>query len=165
MFGNGNVMKIWQVKQVAESGKYIDVRFSTSKKNQDGTYDVDSHGFCRFIGADAVGDILNLVPDARNRLVDFDDKDQPRSAAPSIVPSRVGFSNHYDKEKNKEYYNLYVFAFESADAYFGRGGGKSSAQPRTNNGDRVARSNDGGDNKPMGFMNIPDGIDEELPFN
>lgn len=164
MFGNGNVMRVWQVKQVSESGKYIDVRFSTSKKNADGNYEVDSSGFCRLIGADAVGAILDLVPDARNRLVDFDDKDQPRSAAPSIVPSRVGFSNHYDKEKKREYYNLYVFAFETADAYFGNGG-RSSGQPRTNNGDRVARHNDGGDSKPMDFMNIPNGIDEELPFN
>lgn len=53
-------------------------------------------------------------------------------------------TNSYDKEKEVTYTNFQVFSFEMAD-----GSAPQKAQ-----------------NKPVddGFMNIPDGIDEELPF-
>lgn len=57
-------------------------------------------------------------------------------------------SNKYDKEKQKEYTNYCIFSYEMAD---GNSANVSSPAP-------VAKTNDG-------FMNIPDGIDEELPFN
>lgn len=59
-------------------------------------------------------------------------------------------TSRYDKEKNKEYTNFVIFGFE---------------YPENNN----SKPNSGG-NKPAtkpndGFMNVPDGADEELPFN
>lgn len=56
-------------------------------------------------------------------------------------------TNSYDKEKKVTYTNFAVFSFEDTS------GGNSSASSNNQN----KPSNDG-------FMNIPDGIDEELPF-
>lgn len=65
----------------------------------------------------------------------------------SIKLGNVEVTNNYDKEKNKEYTNYLVFSFEIPD------GNGSTSTPNTS------------ENKGDGFMNIPDGIDEELPFN
>jgi hypothetical protein len=54
----------------------------------------------------------------------------------------------YDKEKKATYTNFLVFSFENPNG--GTSGG-SKPEPSKVSGD--------------GFMNIPDGIDEELPFN
>lgn len=53
-------------------------------------------------------------------------------------------TNHYDKEKNTTYTNFAIFSFEEADNQANTGTSQTGAD---------------------GFMNIPDGIDEELPFN
>lgn len=57
-------------------------------------------------------------------------------------------TNKYDKEKNTTYTNYVIFGFEDVN--------NGSSQPS-----RPTPSNASSD----GFMNIPDGIDEELPFN
>lgn len=54
-------------------------------------------------------------------------------------------TNRYDKEKKVTYTNFAVFSFEDAD------GGNAVTQPPASTDEN-------------GFMNIPDGIDEELPF-
>lgn len=54
----------------------------------------------------------------------------------------------YSKEKNTTYTNFLVFSFETQD---GNSNGNTKPEPSKANGD--------------GFMNIPDGLDEELPFN
>ena len=56
-------------------------------------------------------------------------------------------TNKYDKEKNTTYTNYLVYSFE-----------KEGDNNNSNNNQPSPKSNDG-------FMNIPDGIDEELPFN
>ena len=48
MFANGAYARLWEVKRVAE--KYSDVRISTSKKQDDGSYKDDFSGFVRMIG-------------------------------------------------------------------------------------------------------------------
>lgn len=58
-------------------------------------------------------------------------------------------TNSYDKEKNVIYTNFAVFSFEDAN---GNGGSASAAQKAP------AKKKDD-------FMSVPDGIDEELPFN
>ncbi|MCD8289895.1 MAG: hypothetical protein LUC91_00145 [Prevotella sp.] len=71
----------------------------------------------------------------------------------AIVPQKGGLTiklvscdvtNRYDKEKQKEYTNFVIFNFDFPDNN-GYGGG---VQTDSN-----------------GFMNIPDNIDDELPFN
>lgn len=52
-------------------------------------------------------------------------------------------TNNYSKEKNTTYTNFAVFSFSKPDG--------------NNKPDTTKNSN--------GFMNIPDGIEEELPFN
>ena len=57
-------------------------------------------------------------------------------------------TNKYDKEKKTTYTNYVIFGFEEVDGNNG-GNNQSKAAPK----------------KDDGFMNIPDGVDEELPFN
>ena len=59
-------------------------------------------------------------------------------------------TNKYDKEKNTTYTNYVIFNFDDVD-----GGSKESKSDKAK----------GKDVSKEGFMNIPDGIDEELPFN
>lgn len=56
-------------------------------------------------------------------------------------------TNKYDKDKNTTYTNYLVYSFE-----------KEGDNSSSNANQSTPKSNDG-------FMNIPDGIDEELPFN
>lgn len=51
-------------------------------------------------------------------------------------------TNNYVKEKNITYYNFSIYSFEMADG----NGASNTAKPKDD------------------FKNIPDGIDEELPF-
>lgn len=55
-------------------------------------------------------------------------------------------TNKYDKEKNTTYTNYLVYSFEKE-------------------GDNSNSNNQSKPKSDDGFMNIPDGIDEELPFN
>lgn len=56
-------------------------------------------------------------------------------------------TNKYDKGKNTTYTNYLVYSFE-----------KEGSNSSSNANQSAPKSSDG-------FMNIPDGIDEELPFN
>lgn len=59
-----------------------------------------------------------------------------------IGPCEV--TNRYDKDKNTTYTNYVIFGFEDVDG--------------ANNTTKSAKKDDG-------FLNVPDGIDEDLPFN
>ena len=114
--------KIWKIEN---KGRYSVVEMSTSKKNkQTDQYETDfSSKFVRFIGT-AHEQAQTLKGDERIKITSCE------------------VTNHYDKEKQREYVNFLVYAFELA------------------NGSKPAPKQDKND----GFMNIPDGIDEELPF-
>jgi hypothetical protein len=66
----------------------------------------------------------------------------------SIKLGDIEVTNKYDKEKNTTYTNYMVYSFEKSD---GRGDNNTKK--------------DSNKKKDVGMMNIPDGIDEELPFN
>lgn len=57
-------------------------------------------------------------------------------------------TNKYDKEKNTTYTNYVIFGFEDVSDGSSQTPTPAASTPRND-----------------GFMNIPDGIDEELPFN
>ena len=59
-------------------------------------------------------------------------------------------TNSYNKEKNVTYTNFAVFSFEDANSNGSNANTNHNAQSKPN---------------ANGFINIPDGIDEELPFN
>lgn len=67
----------------------------------------------------------------------------------SIKIGNCEVTNNYDKEKNVTYANYLVFSFEIPDG----NNSNTSSKPIPS---QV---------KGNGFMNIPDGLDEELPFN
>ena len=59
-------------------------------------------------------------------------------------------TNKYDKEKKVTYTNYLVFSYEMAD------GSNTSQKPKSTSNPTTGKD---------GFMNIPDGMDEDLPFN
>ncbi len=100
MFSNGSYLKIWEVKNVSD--KYTDVRATTSKKTDSGTYEQDFGGFVRLIGK------------ANNQFKNAGDK-------PSLKIEKCGVTSAYVKEKNTTYTNFIVFEFADSNS--------SSAQP------------------------------------
>ena len=75
-------------------------------------------------------------------------KDEKIDISKNVKIGSCEVTNKYDKEKNTTYTNYVIFNFEDVDG-------------NTNGGLKpVGNKPSGGD----GFMNIPDGIDEELPF-
>lgn len=80
--------------------------------------------------------IVRFVGKAFNQVKNAQPKD-------SFKILQCGVTNTYDKEKKVTYTNYVVFEVEAGN----------------NN------SSGGAAKKDDGFMNIPDGIDEELPFN
>lgn len=128
MFANNAYAKVWEVKP-SDNGKSKQVRLSTSRKKEDGSYEQDFSGFVRFVGK---ANELDVKADDRIQLLS------------------VGVTNNYVKEKNVTYTNFTCFDAKIAE---NNGTGGSTSTPSS-----PAPSNDG-------FMNIPDGIDDELPFN
>ena len=135
MFANNAFCKVWEVKP-SDGGKFKTVQLSTSKKKADGSgYETDFSGFARFVGK---ANELDFPSDAKLQLLS------------------VGVTTSYDKEKKVTYTNYIVFDAKIAENNYPDGGAKSNdAAPKTSTTNEVAD----------GFMNIPDGIDEELPFN
>ena len=128
MFANNAYAKVWEVKP-SDNGKSKQVRLSTSRKKEDGSYEQDFSGFVRFVGK---ANELDIKADDRIQMLS------------------VGVTNNYVKEKNTTYTNYTCFDAKIAEntGTNGSTSGTSSSAP----------ANDG-------FMNIPDGIDDELPFN
>jgi single-strand DNA-binding protein len=67
----------------------------------------------------------------------------------SIKLGNCEVTNSYNKETKTSYTNFLVFSFELPNGNTSRA--TTNSQPQKSSSD--------------GFMNIPDGIDEELPFN
>ena len=87
---------------------------------------------------------VRLVGTAHTQAQSFNIGDKGMSA-------KIGacdVTNKYDKEKRTTYTNYVIFGFEEIDGNNG-GNNQSKAAPK----------------KDDGFINIPDGADEELPFN
>ena len=69
--------KVWEIKPAE---KYIDLRISTSEKNEDGDY-INSSWFCRALGH------------AKNSLANLKEKDK-------ITVTSSKFTNEYNREKS-----------------------------------------------------------------
>lgn len=138
-FRQGAYAKIWRVE---DKGNYSVAQVSISKKNKDtDQYETEfQHNFVRLVGtAHDLGKNIEEV-----------------QGGTSIKITSCDVTNRYDKDKQKEFTNFVIFGFEFPDNNGGNAGGKKKAAPK--NPTKKAAADDG-------FMNIPDGIDEELPFN
>ena len=106
-------------------------------------------------GEDQTADFINCV--AFGRTAEFMER-YARKGTKFVVEGRIQTGSYINKDGQKVYTTeVYVENLEFAES-------KSSSD--NNNGgyvpaDRPSPSGAAGD----GFMNIPDGIDEELPFN
>ena len=87
---------------------------------------------------DFSGKFVRFIGTAHNQV-------QGVTRGTSIKLGNVEVTNSYNKETKTAYTNFLVFSFEIPD-------GNNNSKPAPTQ-------------KSDGFMNIPDGIDEELPFN
>lgn len=94
MFANGAYARLWEVKRVSE--KYSDVRISTSKKQDDGSYKDDFSGFVRMIGK-------------AHKALDYIHEQE------SFRILSCGVESRYDKETKKTFTNYLIFDAEPAD--------------------------------------------------
>lgn len=78
---------------------------------------------------------VRFVGDAHQRLTNMQGNERIKIKSGDV-------SNHYDKEKRVTYTNYVVFDFELADG--------SQAKPQTDSD---------------GFMTVPDGVSDEMPFD
>ena len=94
MFSVGSYAKVWEIKRVEE--KYSDIRISTSKKLDDGSYKEDFGGFVRMVGK------------AHKAMDYINEKDSFRIL-------KCGVESIYDKEKKEKYTNFIIFDAEPAE--------------------------------------------------
>lgn len=101
-FANGRYATAWtdrntnKVLNIFE--KYAEVQLTTSKKKQDGTYDTDFSGRCRFVGKSF----------EKIRRIDLREKDR-------LKLLEVETTNRYDKEKKTTYNSYIVWDFETVE--------------------------------------------------
>ena len=101
-FANGRYATAWtdrntnNVLNIFE--KYAEVQLTTSKKKQDGTYDTDFSGRCRFVGKSF----------EKIRRIDLREKDR-------LKLLEVETTNRYDKEKKTTYNTYIVWDFETVE--------------------------------------------------
>lgn len=138
-FRQGAYAKVWRVE---DKGNYSVAQVSISKKNKDtNQYETEfQHNFVRLVGT--AHDLGRNIEEVQGGT--------------SIKITSCDVTNRYDKDKQKEFTNFVIFGFEFPDNNNGNASGKKKTTPK--NSAKKAPANDG-------FMNIPDGIDEELPFN
>lgn len=135
-FRQGAYAKVWRVE---DKGNYSVAQISISRK-KDETYETEfQNNFVRLVGT--AHDMGKNIQEVKNGT--------------SIKITSCDVTNRYDKEKDKEYTNFVIFGFEFPD---NNGGGNAGKQNNNNASKPAGKQNDG-------FMNIPDGVDEELPFN
>ena len=105
-------------------------------------------------GDEQTADFINCV--AFGKTAEFLEK-YARKGTKFVVEGRIQTGSYTNKEGQKVYTTDVVCEnVEFAESKNSQGGGSSF-----DGGSNFAPSSDAGD----GFMNIPDGIDEELPFN
>ena len=83
-------LKVWEVKDRKE--KYTEIRGSTSKKRDDGSYETDFSGFIRLVG------------DAHKSAENLKDGDKIQVEAFEVT-------NQYNKEKNVTYTNYVIYKY------------------------------------------------------
>ncbi|SHJ53072.1 single-stranded DNA-binding protein [Pseudobutyrivibrio xylanivorans] len=105
-------------------------------------------------GDEQTADFINCV--AFGKTAEFLEK-YARKGTKFVVEGRIQTGSYTNKDGQKVYTTDVVCEnVEFAESKNSQGGGSSF-----DGGSNFAPSSDAGD----GFMNIPDGIDEELPFN
>ena len=96
-FRQGNFATIWQIEPVKDT--ITKAKITTSKKNKNtGEYETDFSGFVTFLGTAVASKAAKLKEKNRIKL------------------GEVDVTRKWDKEKQKEYINFNVFAFEMADS-------------------------------------------------
>lgn len=127
--------KVWRVE---DKGNYSTAQVSISRKNKEtNAYETEfQNNFVRLVG--------NAHEMAKSI--------QEVAGGTTIKITSCDVTNKYDKEKNKEYTNFVIFGFEFPDG---------NAAPVSNNGGNKGKAANANDS----FMNIPDDVSEELPFN
>lgn len=135
-FRSGAYAKVWKVEK--GNGNFYVAEMSTSKKAKDRSGNVIQENGKDKYETDWSNKFVRLVGTAAEQA-------EAMSDGVSVKIDSCEVTNKYDKEKNTTYTNYVIYAF-SED-------GQSKPTQSAN--------------KPSsdGFMNIPDGIDEELPFN
>lgn len=161
VFENGAYATIWKLFKVNDKGTSIKANIRISQKQ--GEEYVTRYQGIVFVCNDTVWDngqrivvptvkkLLGIVPEARDRDVSFDDTDYPKNMAPRIKILHCGSSRTWNSEKKQESRFDFVYDFEVPQ------NNRSKSEAPTANKPSGGRQN--GD-----FMNIPNGIDEELPF-
>lgn len=135
---------IWQPEvKTTQSGKtVVGANLSTSKKlptpDKDGNQYRNSNWRASFVG---------------NAATKFQELGLAERDQIEILSGEVETS--YNKEKNTNYVNVTIYNFEKVEK-----NGVSSTPVSSSTSNSSTSSSSG-----SGFMNIPDGIDEELPFN
>lgn len=96
-FRQGSFATIWQIEPVKDT--ITKAKITTSKKNKNtGEYETDFSGFVTFLGTAVASKAAKLKEKNRIKLEEVD------------------VTRKWDKEKQKEYINFNVFAFEMADS-------------------------------------------------
>jgi hypothetical protein len=143
-FRTGAFAKVWKTEN---KGNYSVVELSTSKKNKETEeYETDfSSKFVRFIGT------------AHQEIGDY---------TGSIKLGDIEVTNSYNKETKVSYTNFLVYSFEIPESNNSgtKTNNKTTANTSSNKTSKTT-NNKSTSSKNMGMMNIPDGIDESLPFN
>lgn len=136
-FRQGAYAKIWRVE---DKGNYSIAQVSISRKKKDSDEYVTEfqHNFVRLVG--------NAHTAIQNVAI-------PEKGGLSIQITSCDVTNRWVAEEQKEYVNFVIFGFELPN---GNNSGNSNGK-----GSKASSSKKTND----GFMNIPDGVDEELPFN
>lgn len=140
-FRNGAAASVWEIIP-AESGNYCDVRVTTTHKRQDtGGYEQDFTGKVRFIGEAnlAIRKYPHSVEEGSTKAIVRIRLDDVSATVTKFTPK--------DAEKPNWYHNYQCYKFTPADIAYGN---KDSAPAPTTQ-------------KPL-VENIPEDIDEELPF-
>ena len=98
-FKQGAIAKVWEVEP-SESGKYVKVRVSISRKNQEGVYEQD------------FADYLRLIGEANNKARKY------LKSGDRIRLDGTDVTTSYNKETKRQFINFLVFNYEDADEYF-----------------------------------------------
>lgn len=107
-------------------------------------------------GDEQTADFINCV--AFGKTAEFIEK-YAKKGTKFVVEGRIQTGSYTNKDGQKVYTTDVVC--ESVEFAESKGSGNGNSGNSQSSGSNSAPSNDPGD----GFMNIPDGIDEELPFN
>lgn len=139
-FRQGAYAKIWRIE---DKGNYSVAQVSISRKKKDSDEYVTEfqHNFVRLVG---------------NAHTAIQGVTIPEKGGLSIQITSCDVTNKWVAEKQKEYINFVIFGFDFPN------GNNNSGNSNSKNSSKKTQNSKKPDD---GFMNIPDGIDEELPFN